>query len=111
MKKPDGSPHGPQHHHYTLHLAHHWLCEHTCQRHEPSLLRAMRGEGPHAHKNPNFHANLKELDTFPPPARSKEIAEELRQELFATSDLLPAHMYSTIWHQYQQAADALASSN
>lgn len=107
MQKPDGSDKGPHHHHYALHLAHTWQCEHTCQADQPSALRAMRGAGAHPHKNNKFHANHEELKKLPSKGRCKQIAEELRQELFDSSDLLPPSIYAAIWNQYQQALAAL----
>ena len=102
MRKPDGSKDGPQAHHYALHLAHSWHCEHTCGAHRPSAHRAGRGPGPHEHALPHFHANHAELLALPSKARTGQLALEMLAELKA-SEHLPPHLYSAIWTQVHHA--------
>ncbi len=105
MRKPDGTYNGPQHHHYALHLAHSWHCEHTCGAHRPSEHRAGRGQGPHGHALPHFHDNHAELLTLPSKQRTGELALDMLTEL-KSSEHLPPHLYSAIWTQLQHALHA-----
>ena len=85
MRKPNGTPQGPQNHHFCLHHGARWLAE-RC--------------------GSDTEAITSELQTLPGKARCKEIHAALRAELFAHSDLHVGY-YNAIWHQLQSAADSL----
>jgi hypothetical protein len=99
MNKPDGvTP--ARHHHFAAYLGATFLCEHTCNRGQPSVHRNTSLAVEHVN---DVHALVAELEKFPTKKRTQAIAGVLLDELFAHDSYLQPHIYAAVWHQLQQA--------
>jgi hypothetical protein len=73
-------------HHYSAHLAAHFLCTHTCKRNI-------------AHTDPDFHDHYEQIKALPDKETTQALALKVKAELWSHGTWMAPHIYASIWHQ------------